>query len=85
MDDFRLGDRVLWVPKKMTAIIIDLLEYDGARRGMIGILSDREKEMYTVAAEDCVIYVPPPEPDPIEELDEWLANGGEGFPPSDIY
>lgn len=85
MEDFRLGDRIMWLPQKETAIIIDLLEYDGERRGMIGILLDTSKEMHAAAAKECVLYQPEPEPDPLEVIDAWLANGGQGFPQSDCY
>lgn len=74
--DFRLGDKVCWMPKKAAAIVMDLLEYDGEDRGHIGILIEKTKESHTVLARECKPYA-------IDDL--FRDHDGPGFPPSDCY
>jgi len=91
--EFRLGDRVLWVPKKKTAIIISLLEYygeySGQQRGMIGIVTEDTKEGYTIDASECVDFKPTctgaSENDSVGALEDWETWEGPGFPRNDYY
>lgn len=78
--EFRLGDRVEWVPRKRTAIIISLLEYygeyGGEQRGMIGIVTEDTKEGFTVSASECVDYKsashgPPRNENQLEDWEPW--------------
>lgn len=82
MVDFHLGDRVMWITERQSGIIIDLLDYEGENIGMIGVLFDDTKEFQSLKARDCELYSPP---DPVDDIDRWIANGGVGFPPSDCY
>lgn len=54
--DFHLGERVLWVVQKETAIIINLLDYEGNDRGLIGILLDSTRHVFSVKADTCISY-----------------------------
>ena len=82
MVDFYLGDCITWITEKETGIIIDLLDYEGEEAGIVGIILDETKKFELIKACDCELYSPP---DPLEELDEWLAAGNVGFPRSDYY
>lgn len=82
MVDFHLGDRVMWITEREPGIIIDLLDYEGERVGMIGVFLVDKKEFKSLKARDCELHTPP---DPVDEIDQWIKNGGVGFPPSDCY
>lgn len=82
MSDFHLGDRVMWITERETGIIIDLLDYEEKKIGLIGVILDSTKEFRQLKARDCKLYS---FPDPLKELNEWLEQGNNSFPPGDCY
>lgn len=90
MDDFHLGDRVEWLTQRRltidggetyrAGIIIDLLDYEGSRRGVVGVLFDNPREMQSIPAIECRLATRPNWEDEYDWDPDRL-----GFPPSDVY
>jgi len=87
MVDFHLGDRVMWVARKETGIVIDLLDYEGEDQGLIGVLLDSTKQVHHVSAKDCVPYEQPPPSwkDGLDPQDVYYIETEGRYPPNDYY
>lgn len=88
MDDFHLGDRVIWTANCRLGIIIDLLDYEGGRRGVIGVVLDNPKEFKSISAAECKRHEPPD----IDDGDfndcrqlSWLDDDDTGRLGNDVY
>jgi hypothetical protein len=83
MDDFHLGDRIFWIPSCRIGIIIDLLDYEGERLGIIGVMLDTPKEFKSLDAIECNRF----EPSTYESADDphisWLD--GNSRLGNDVY
>lgn len=82
MRSFHLGDRVLWLPKKESGIVIDLLDYLEEDRGYIGLLKDGIRQMEQVKANECVLLTDFPNTETEEYIQEYMkiCHGGSQNP-----